>query len=101
MNIFASGSCIGVVVGLAVVVPVSYSKFGVWGAVVGVPASVVLGAVGVPLLIFMAFLICILFEEGPKGLKEFLYPKKGDGDDSGLPDTAEIGVDDESEDTSA
>jgi len=67
MNIFVFGSCIGVVAGPAVVVPLAYFKFGVWGAVVGVPVGVVLATVVVALLIIMAFFIGVLFEEGPKG----------------------------------
>lgn len=100
MNIFEFGSCVGLVVGPAIVAPVAYSKFGLWGAVVGVPMGAISGAVVVPLLICMAFLIGVLLEEGPKGLKEFLYPKRRDGSNSVLPDTAEIGVKDDSEDTS-
>jgi hypothetical protein len=70
LNIFEASSCVGVATGAVGGLWLGFSLFGWLGAVIGLPAGVVIGWFVPPLLVFMVFLLGILFEEGPSGLRK-------------------------------
>jgi hypothetical protein len=81
VNIFEASSCVGVVGGTIAAPILGYSCFGVIGAIIGLPIGVVLGWVVPRFLVLGVFLIGIVYEEGPKGLRP-LFGGKGEGNET-------------------
>jgi hypothetical protein len=76
VNVFECSSCVGIAVCSPVAAWLGYSWFGIVGAVLAFPLGVLVGWLVPPLLVLTVFIGGVLFEEGPKGLRDLLRTGK-------------------------